>query len=103
MSSLHFTKAQQTRRCIMMQLYDLFRKVPLAPVELRGLAESCRVEARELNWNIVYLEKKGWLTLSHDINCPPYVSCYAELTGAGIDLVEDTVGFEKQFSEDDAA
>lgn len=48
------------RGCILTQLYALFQEVPLAPVELRQLAESCNTTARELNWNIIYLEKKGW-------------------------------------------
>lgn len=86
------------RGCILTQLYALFQEVPLAPVELRQLAESCNTTARELNWNIIYLEKKGWVALSHDSNCPPYASCYVELTGAGIDLVEDGRAFERQFA-----
>lgn len=52
-------------------------------------------------WNIVYLEKKGWVCLSHDTNCPPFVSCYVELTTEGIDLVEDELAFEREFSKDE--
>ena len=89
--------ATKVRRCLLNQLYALFQEVPMAPVELSHLAETCAVEAKELNWNIVYLEKKGWVELSHDINCPPYVSCYVELTGTGIDLIENAARFEKLF------
>lgn len=85
------------RRCLLTKLYELFQKVPLAPAELRQLAECCQADAQALNWNIVYLEKKGWVTLSHDTNCPPYVSCYVELTGEGVDLVEDELAFERTF------
>lgn len=36
--------ALKPRRCILTQLYDLFQQVPLAPVELRQLAESCNAD-----------------------------------------------------------
>ena len=77
------------RRCILEHLYARFRAYPRAPVELVHLAEVCSVSARELNWNMVYLEKKGWIKLDQSADCPPYAACSAELTGAGIDLVED--------------
>ena len=93
--------ANQLRRCILTNLYTWFQEVPLAAVELRHLAETCQVDARELNWNIVYLEKKGWIALSHDINCPPFVSCSVELTAAGIDFVEDAVRFDSLFPADE--
>lgn len=89
--------ALRLRACILSQLYALFQQVPLAPVELRQLAEFCNVPAQALNWNIIYLEKKGWVRLSHDSNCPPYASCYVELTGTGIDLVEDAETFDRVF------
>jgi hypothetical protein len=92
--------ARRLRRCMLTHLYTWFREVPLAAVELRHLAETCRVDATEMNWNIVYLEKKGWVSLSHDINCPPFVSCAVELTAAGIDLVEDADLFDAQFPAD---
>ncbi len=89
--------AKKLRRAILSELYAQFKEVPLAPVELRQLAEICGAEPPELNWNIIYLEKKGWVELSHDSNCPPFASCYVELTGAGIDLVEDAELFDKLF------
>jgi len=89
--------ARRIRRCILTHLYSWFLEVPLAVVELRQLAETCRADARELNWNIVYLEKKGWVSLSHDTSCPPFVSCSVELTADGIDLVEDADRFDALF------
>lgn len=95
--------ARRLRRCILTHLYTWFREVPLAAVELRHVAETCSTDAGELNWNIVYLEKKGWVSLSHDINCPPFVSCAVELTAAGIDLVENPDRFDTLFpAEKDA-
>lgn len=97
MVSTDHTAVLQLRRCILRQLYAWFQQVPLAPVELQRIAQACNSSDQDLNWNILYLEKKGWVELSHDVNCPPYVSCTAELTGAGIDLVEDPDAFERQF------
>lgn len=87
----------QLRSAILTHLYTWFQEVPLAPVELGRLAESCAVPARELNWNLVYMEKKGWVTLSHDSGCPPFVACSVELTAAGIDLLEDPAALRRQF------
>ncbi len=93
--------ARRLRRCILTNLYTWFREVPLAAVELRHVAETCHADALELNWNIVYLEKKGWVLLSRDINCPPFVSCAVELTAAGIDLVEDPELLDTLFPADE--
>jgi hypothetical protein len=47
--------------------------------------------------------RKGWGTLSHDSNCPPFVACTVELTGAGIDLAEDGRALDKLFPAADPA
>jgi hypothetical protein len=99
-SAVNHKSALHLRRCILSHLYAWFQEVPLAAVELRHVAETCSASAQELNWNIVYLEKKGWVCLSHDISCPPFVSCAVELTGAGIDLVENPVLFDTIFPMD---
>lgn len=77
------------RRCILENLYAWFKDYPLAGIELSQLAQSCDTTARELNWNIVYLEKKGWVALDSSTDCPPYAACTVGLTGSGIDLVEN--------------
>ena len=87
----------QLRRCILEKLYASFREYPLASIELGQLAEACQANAPELNWNIVYLQKKGWVELDLGNDCPPYVACTAALTGAGIDLVEAPQAFEEIF------
>jgi hypothetical protein len=85
------------RRAIMERLYELFRQVPYASIELRQLAEDCSSEAEELNWNLVYLEKKGYIELSKSVDCPPYVACSVTLSADGIDLIEDRDRFENAF------
>jgi hypothetical protein len=86
------------RRCILEHLYARFQEYPLAAIELGQLLEACRTTARELNWNIVYLEKNGWVELDLGNDCPPYVACTAALTGAGIELVENVQTFEDRFA-----
>jgi hypothetical protein len=81
----------------MENLYALFREVPYASAELRQLADECRCDAKDLNWNLVYLEKKGYLELSKSVDCPPFVACSVALSAAGIDLIEDPARFEEAF------
>ncbi len=69
-------------------LSSLFKKYPYSSIELGEIAEFCQTSAEELNWNIVYLEKHGWVELAKSIPCPPYVACSAGLTASGIDLIE---------------
>jgi len=81
------------RRNILKYLYSLFKKYPYSSIELGEIAEFCQTSAEELNWNIVYLEKHGWVELAKSIPCPPYVACSAGLTASGIDLIENTNEF----------
>ena len=85
------------RRCLLTTLYDLFREFPLAEVELSHLEDSCRSTIKTLNWNLVYLEKKGYVALSPSVDCLPYVACTAVITGDGIDLVENEAALDRQF------
>jgi hypothetical protein len=50
-----------------------------------------------LNWNLVYLEKKGFVSLSPSVDCLPYAACTASITGGGIDLAEDGEALSRQF------
>ena len=87
------------RRCILKTLYDFFRAYPFGLAELRTIDESCRSDPEWLNWNIVYLEKCGYVELDKSMDCPPYVSCTAVITARGIDLVENFQKFDKKFPE----
>ncbi|MBW2412353.1 MAG: hypothetical protein JRF72_21345 [Deltaproteobacteria bacterium] len=93
-STEHF----RLRQCILESLYEIFKEYPYAPVELRQLEERCRTDAKTLNWNIVYLEKCGFVELGKSIECPPYIASSAALTAKGIDLIEDEAEFEKRIS-----
>ncbi len=86
------------RRCILKTLYDFFRACPFGLAELRTIDETCRSDPEELNWNIVYLEKCGYVELDKSMDCPPYVSCTAGITAKGIDLVENNEKFNYKFN-----
>jgi len=87
------------RRCILQTLYALFKQHPYAQVELAQLLEDCRTDTETLNWNMVYLEKSGFVELSKSIDTPPYIACSASITAAGIDLIEDVDEFGNRFSD----
>jgi hypothetical protein len=91
----------QLRRCILNLLYERFREYPYAAVELRQMEEDCRVAVKELNWNMVYLEKCGLVELGTAVECPPYVASTVSLTARGIDLVEDAALFDMRFPRPD--
>ncbi len=92
--------AIRLRRCILEHLYACFQNYPRAAVELRQIENECATTPQALNWNLVYLEKKGWLELDLSTDCPPYVACTANISGAGIDLVEDAAAFNVKFNLD---
>jgi hypothetical protein len=61
------------------------------------LAEACDIDSQDLNWNMVYLEKCGYVELGKSIQTPPYIACSVTITAAGIDLVEDEAAFNLRF------
>ena len=85
------------RRCIMELLFEHFMEFPYAPLEIETIAEHCEAEAKLLNWNIVYLEKCGYIELGKSIEAPPYAACSASITADGVDLVEDGERFNTRF------
>ncbi len=76
------------RRCILSRLYELFKKFPYAAIELKQIEEDCQTEPKEINWNMVYLEKCGFVELGKSIESPPYIASSVSLTARGIDLIE---------------
>jgi hypothetical protein len=86
------------RRSILEALYRRFQEYPYAMVELPEIEEKCNTDTKVLNWNIVYLEKCGYVELSRSHDCAPYIALSAAITAAGIDLIEDENRFKKRFS-----
>jgi len=85
------------RRCILELLYALFQETPFAEVELAHIEDSCASDARELNWNMVYLEKCGYIEMNKSADCVTHVGFAAAITAAGIDLVENRSVFQNRF------
>ena len=80
------------RRCILETLYELFKEYPYAGIEPGQIMELCRTDAKELNWNLVYLEKCGLVELGKAHDCHPFVACSVALTARGIDWIEREEG-----------
>jgi len=89
------------RRCILELLYDMFKEVPLAQIELSHIEESCETDARELNWNMVYLEKCGYIEINKAADCVTHVGFAATITAAGVDLIENRSDFQNRFPIDE--
>ena len=87
------------RRCMLMHLYAIFKQYPYAAVELKQIEEDCRSNPKEVNWNMVYLEKCGYVELGKSVEAPPYVASTATLTAEGIDLIEDGEEFNRRFPD----
>ena len=85
------------RREILETLYRIFKEYPYGAVELKQVETECRTNPKDLNWNIVYLEKCGFVELGKSHDCAPYVAPFVTLTAAGIDLIEDKPRFNQQF------
>jgi hypothetical protein len=89
---------RRLRRALLHSLYFKFREFPYAAIELSQLCEECRVTPSDLNWNMVYLEKCGYVELGKAIPAPPFVASSASITAAGIELVEDPDLFQRRFA-----
>jgi hypothetical protein len=85
------------RRRILDKLYTDFREYPYAQIELGEIEQACETDTKELNWNIVYLEKCGHADLGKSTDCYPFVACSASITAEGIDLIENEKKFNRRF------
>ena len=89
------------RRLILDLLYAAFKEHPYAQMELKDIEQACGTDTKALNWNIVYLEKCGFVELGKSIDWPPFVACSAAITARGIDLIENELEFNRRFPIDD--
>ncbi|MEW6672603.1 MAG: hypothetical protein AB1427_12930 [Thermodesulfobacteriota bacterium] len=87
------------RGCILRTLYEMFKEYPYAQVEPGQIMELCRTDAKELNWNLVYLEKCGYLELGRSFESPPFIACSVALTAQGIDIIENEEAFRSRFAD----
>ena len=74
-------------------LYQRFTEHPYHRITPKEFIENLGVTQEKLDFNIVYLEEKGFVELQKPLEGSIFVG--ARITTKGIDLVED----EKQFNE----
>jgi hypothetical protein len=82
----------------MENLYSFFQEHPFGIKELRSIEEACQTDTKTLNWNLVYLDRCGYIELDKSQDCPPYISCTVAITPQGIDLIENRPEFDQRFS-----
>ncbi len=85
------------RKTVMLFLYDQFKFMPNAPVELSHISENCKIEPKDLNWNMAYLEKCRFIEFGRSYESHPYIASFAILTETGIDTIENQVKFDEKF------
>lgn len=85
------------RRCVLEKLYQFFQEHPFGLMEIGAIEEACQTHSHVLNWNLVYLEKCGYIELDKSQDCPPYISCAASITARGVDIVENRSRFDELF------
>lgn len=79
-------------------LYERFTEHPYHRITPKEFIEILDVTQKNLDFNIVYLEEKGFLELQKPLEGSIFVG--ARITSNGIDLVEDKKKFSALFPTD---
>jgi hypothetical protein len=77
----------EIRRRILELLYERFTDHPYNRVTHKEFKEMFDIGLKELHFNIIYLEEKGYVELSKPLEGSIFVG--ARITPRGVDLVED--------------
>lgn len=75
------------RRKILQMLYESFTEHPYNRITPNEFKETLSIGLKELHFNMIYLEEKGYVELSKPLEGSVFVG--ARITPRGIDLVED--------------
>lgn len=78
----------EIRRRILEMAYEKFQEHPYYRITPAEFKDQLSIGLRELNYNIVYLEEKGYLELQKPLEGSLFVG--ARITPQGVDLVEDS-------------
>ena len=78
-------------------VYEQFKEHPYHRITPREFREELNINQKELNYNIIYLEEKGYLELQKPLEGSLFVG--ARITHKGIDLVEDEYQFDIIFPD----
>jgi uncharacterized LabA/DUF88 family protein len=88
----------EIRRKIMEMVYEKFKEHPYYRITPKEFKEALNIDLKTLNFNIVYLEEKGYIELQKPLEGSLFVG--ARITSKGIDLVEDKYQFDITFPVD---
>ncbi|MEO0137038.1 MAG: hypothetical protein ABIL39_08085 [candidate division WOR-3 bacterium] len=85
----------EIRRKILEMAYEKFKEHPYYRITPREFKEALNIDLKTLNFNIVYLEEKGYIELTKPLEGSLFVG--ARITSKGIDLIEDEYQFDITF------
>ncbi len=85
----------EIRRKILEMAYERFKDHPYYRITPKEFREMLNIDLRTLNFNIVYLEEKGYIELQKPLEGSLFVG--ARITSKGVDLVEDAYQFDITF------
>ncbi|MEO0216858.1 MAG: hypothetical protein ABIL14_07570, partial [candidate division WOR-3 bacterium] len=85
----------EIRRKIMEMAYERFKEHPYYRITPKEFKEALNIDLKTLNFNMVYLEEKGYIELQKPLEGSLFVG--ARITSKGIDLVEDEYQFDITF------
>jgi hypothetical protein len=85
------------RRNILKTLYERFTEHPYNRVSAKEFKEALDISLKELHFNIIYLEEKGFVELQKPLEGSIFVG--ARITPKGIDIVEDEYQMDILFPE----
>lgn len=88
----------EIRRKILEMTYERFKEHPYYRITPKEFKEALNINIKELHYNIIYLEEKGYLELQKPLEGSLFVG--ARITTKGIDLVEDNYQFDIMFPVD---
>ncbi len=85
----------EIRRRILEMLYEKFTEHPYYRITPKEFKNELKINLRELNYNVIYLEEKGLIELQKPLEGSLFVG--ARITTKGVDLVEDEYKFNMMF------
>lgn len=77
----------ELRRKILEMVYERFKEHPYYRVTPKEFKEALTIGLKDLYYNVIYLEEKGYIELQKPLEGSIFVG--ARITPKGIDLVED--------------
>ncbi|RKX71729.1 hypothetical protein DRP53_00655 [candidate division WOR-3 bacterium] len=89
---------RELRRQILRLLYEKFQEHPYHRILAKEFCEIIGVPLQRLDYNMIYLEEKGYVELQKPREGDVFIS--ARITAKGIDLVEDDFEFDLRFRKD---